>query len=263
NALMYHNALLKGLGAAPLDADELEKSLIEVAPKITPYAGSSWQALDAARNDNKKVLFEGAQGIMLDVDHGTYPFVTSSNTVAANAASGTGARQAGTVLGITKAYTTRVGSGPFPTELNDDIGETLGQRGHEFGTTTGRKRRCGWFDAVQVRQAVKTGGLDHLVLTKLDVMDTLEEVKICIAYEARGKRYDYLPAASDLQAEVRPVYETMPGWQASIKGVRRFEDLPAMAVKYVRRLEELTGATAAAISTSPEREDTILVKKLF
>ncbi len=263
SALMYHNALLKGLGAAPLDASALVKSLADIAPQITPYAGSCWQALDRARNDNKKILFEGAQGIMLDVDHGTYPFVTSSNTVAANAATGTGTSKPGTVLGITKAYTTRVGSGPFPTELDDDIGETLGQRGHEFGTTTGRKRRCGWFDAVQVRQAVKTGGLDHLVLTKLDVMDTLEEIKICVAYEARGKKYGYLPASADLQAEVKPVYETVPGWKTSIQGARTFKDLPNNAVKYIRRIEELTGATTAAISTSPERDDTILVKNLF
>jgi adenylosuccinate synthase len=265
NMMMYHNALLKGLGAKPVDIDAIEKSLKEIAPQITPHVGSSWQALDKAQQQKKKILFEGAQGIMLDVDHGTYPFVTSSNTVAASAAIGTGigADQVGYVTGITKAYTTRVGSGPFPTELTDDIGELLGQRGHEFGTTTGRKRRCGWFDAVQVRQSVKTSGIHGIVLTKIDVMDTLKEVKICVAYECRGKRYDYLPASADLQAEVKPVYETMPGWQSSLQGIRKFEDLPPNAVKYIRRLEALIGAPAAAISTSPQREDTILVKDLF
>jgi adenylosuccinate synthase len=265
NMMMYHNALLKGLGAQPIDIAAIEKSLVEIAPQITPHVSSSWQALDQAQQQKKKILFEGAQGIMLDVDHGTYPFVTSSNTVAAAAAIGTGigADQVGYVTGITKAYTTRVGSGPFPTELTDDIGETLGQRGHEFGTTTGRKRRCGWFDAVQVRQSVKTSGIHGIVLTKIDVMDTLKEIKICVAYECRGKRYDYLPASADLQAEVKPVYETMPGWQSSLQGVRKFEDLPPNAVKYIRRIEALIGAPAAAISTSPQREDTILVKDLF
>jgi len=265
NMMMYHNALLKGLGAQPIDIGAIEKSLVQIAPQIMPHVSSSWQALDKAQQQKKKILFEGAQGIMLDVDHGTYPFVTSSNTVAAAAAIGTGigADQVGYVAGITKAYTTRVGSGPFPTELTDDIGETLGQRGHEFGTTTGRKRRCGWFDAVQVRQSVKTSGIHGIVLTKIDVMDTLKEIKICVAYECRGKRYDYLPASADLQAEVRPVYETMPGWQSSLQGVRKFEDLPPNAVKYIRRIEALIGAPAAAISTSPQREDTILVKDLF
>jgi len=265
NMMMYHNALLKGLGAQPIDIGAIEKSLVQIAPQIMPHVSSSWQALDKAQQQKKKILFEGAQGIMLDVDHGTYPFVTSSNTVAAAAAIGTGigADQVGYVAGITKAYTTRVGSGPFPTELTDDIGETLGQRGHEFGTTTGRKRRCGWFDAVQVRQSVKTSGIHGIVLTKIDVMDTLKEIKICVAYECRGKRYDYLPASADLQAEVRPVYETMSGWQSSLQGVRKFEDLPPNAVKYIRRIEALIGAPAAAISTSPQREDTILVKDLF
>jgi len=265
NMLMYHNALLKGLGAQPLDVNTLAKSLEEIAPQITPYISSSWQALDKAQQGKKKILFEGAQGIMLDVDHGTYPFVTSSNTVAAAAAIGTGigADQVGYVAGITKAYTTRVGSGPFPTELSDSIGDTLGERGHEFGTTTGRKRRCGWFDAVQVRQSVKTSGIHGIVLTKIDVMDTLKEIKICVAYECRGKRYEYLPASADLQAEVKPIYETMPGWESSLQGIRKFEDLPPNAVKYIRRLETLIGAPAAAISTSPQREDTILVKDLF
>lgn len=263
--MMYHNALLKGLGAGPVDSESCAKALEEIAPKVLPFVGSSWRALDQAKNDNKKVLFEGAQGIMLDIDHGTYPFVTSSNTAASNAAtgSGIGADQIGYVLGITKAYTTRVGAGPFPTELTDSVGETLGQRGHEFGTTTGRKRRCGWFDAVQVRQAVKTGGIHGIALTKLDVMDTLDKIKICVGYEARGKKYDYLPASDDLQAEVKPVYETMPGWKTPLEGKRRLEDLPENAVKYVRRLEALLGVPAVAISTSPQREDTILVKDLL
>jgi len=230
-----------------------------------PFAGSCWQALDQAKNNDRKILFEGAQGIMLDVDHGTYPFVTSSNTVAAQAAigSGSGADRIGYVLGITKAYTTRVGSGPFPTELTDDIGETLSQRGHEFGTTTGRKRRCGWFDAAQVRQAVKISGIHGIALTKLDVMDTLKEIRICIGYECRGKKYDYLPASADLQAEVKPVYETLPGWQTPLQGARKLSDLPKNAVKYVHRINELIGVPAAVISTSPEREDTILVKDPF
>ena len=265
NMMMYHNALLKGLGAQPVDINATAKALEEIAPQILPHVGSSWQALDKAQQAKKKILFEGAQGIMLDVDHGTYPFVTSSNTVAASAAIGTGigADQVGYVAGITKAYTTRVGSGPFPTELSDEIGETLGTRGHEFGTTTGRKRRCGWFDAVQVRQSVKTSGIHGIVLTKIDVMDTLKEIKICVAYECRGKKYDYLPASADLQAEVKPIYETMPGWESSLQGIRKFGDLPENAVKYIRRLEKLIGAPAAAISTSPQREDTILVKDLF
>jgi adenylosuccinate synthase len=265
NMLMHHNAVLKGLGAETLDAEGFVISLKEIAPQILPFVGSSWQALDKAKSNNKKILFEGAQGVMLDVDHGTYPFVTSSNTVAAQAAIGTGvgADRIGYVLGITKAYTTRVGSGPFPTELTDATGETLGQRGHEFGTTTGRKRRCGWFDAAQVRQVIRVSGIHGIALTKLDVMDTLEEIKICIGYECRGKKYDYLPASADLQAEVKPIYETMPGWQKTLQGVRKFGDLPENAVKYVRRLEALVGVPAAVISTSPEREDTILVKDPF
>jgi adenylosuccinate synthase len=265
NMLMHHNAILKGLGAPTLAAEEFVAALKEIAPQILPFAGSCWQALDKAKSSGKKILFEGAQGVMLDIDHGTYPFVTSSNTIAAQAAigSGVGADQVGYVLGITKAYTTRVGSGPFPTELTDAIGETLGQRGHEFGTTTGRKRRCGWFDAAQVRQVVKVGGIHGIALTKLDVMDTLAEIKICIGYECRGRKYDYLPASSDLQAEVKPLYENMPGWRQPLQGVRKLSDLPENAVKYVRRLETLIGVPAAVISTSPEREDTILVKDPF
>ncbi len=261
----YHNALHRGLGAPPIATEEFVLSLQELSPRILPFAGSCWRALDEAQKEGKTILFEGAQGVMLDVDHGTYPFVTSSNTVAAQAAigAGVGIGQIGYVLGITKAYTTRVGAGPFPTELTNAASDTLGQRGHEFGTTTGRKRRCGWFDAVQVRQAVKIGGIHGIALTKLDVMDTLAEVKICVGYEARGKQYDYLPASSDLQAEVKPVYETLPGWQTSLHGVRQLKDLPENAMKYVRRLETLIGVPAAVISTSPEREDTILIQDPF
>ncbi len=265
NMLMHHNALLRGLGAEPADARALVAQIQDVAKIIAPFAGSCWQRLDRARAEGQKIVFEGAQGVMLDVDHGTYPFVTSSNTVAAQAATGTGVGpdQVGYVLGITKAYTTRVGSGPFPTELEDAVGETLGARGHEFGTTTGRKRRCGWFDAAQVKQAIKTSGIHGFALMKLDVMDTLKEIKICIGYEARGKKYDYLPASSDLQAEVKPIYETMPGWNTPIAGVRSFDQLPENAVKYIRRLEQLLGIPAAVISTSPEREDTIRIVELF
>lgn len=263
--LTHHNALFVALGAPLLQADELVASLKEIATFILPFAGSCWQAMDKAHTNGKKILFEGAQGMMLDVDHGTYPFVTSSNIVAAQAAigSGTGADRIGYVLGITKAYTTRVGSGPFPTELHDAVGDTLGKIGHEFGTTTGRKRRCGWFDAVQVRQAVKIGGIHGIALTKLDVMDTLDEIKICIGYECRGKKYDYLPASQDLQADITPVYETIPGWKTPLQGVQKFDALPENAVKYIRRLEALIDVPAAVISTSPEREDTILVKDLF
>jgi adenylosuccinate synthase len=265
NIIGHHNALRRGLGAVEVEIAEFAAMLENLAPMILPFVGSCWQVLDAARKAKKKVLFEGAQGIMLDVNHGTYPFVTSSNTVAAMAAigSGIGAGQIGYVLGITKAYTTRVGSGPFPTELEDGVGDVLSERGHEFGTTTGRKRRCGWFDAVQVRQAVKVSGIDGIALTKLDVMDTLPEVKICIGYECRGQRYDYLPASMDLQAEVKPIYETMAGWQTSLRGVRRLSDLPANAIKYIHRIEELIETSADVISTSPEREDTILVKDPF
>ncbi len=264
-AMSYHAALLQSLGAPPLDLASAIQSLKEVAKKLTPYIGSSWQTLDQAKNDNKKILFEGAQGVMLDLDHGTYPFVTSSNTVTAQASIGTGVgpEQIGHVLGITKAYTTRVAAGPFPTELTDEIGEELGRRGHEFGTTTGRKRRCGWFDAAQMRQSIKISGIHSIALTKLDVMDTLKEIKICVGYECRGKRYDYMPASTDLQAELTPIYETLPGWQQSLQGVRKFKDLPENAVKYIRRIEELLGIPAAVVSTSPEREDTILVQDPF
>lgn len=261
----YHNAALRGLGAEELKVDDYIPLLNELAAKLLPFIGPCWKVLDEAKQAGKTILFEGAQGVMLDVDHGTYPFVTSSNTSAAQAALGTGVGpdQLGFVLGITKAYTTRVGSGPFPTELFDADGETLGARGHEFGTTTGRKRRCGWFDAVQVRQAVKVAGIQGIALMKLDVMDTLAEIKICTSYKADGKTYDYIPASQDLQAKLEPVYETMAGWQTELAGVRKFEDLPENARAYIRRLEELIGVPAAVISTSPQREDTIRMIDLF
>lgn len=265
NLLVHHNALLKGLGAETIDPDWLYNELMEIAPKILPYAAPVWKVLDEARHQNKKILFEGAQGLMLDVDHGTYPFVTSSNTVAGNAASGSGVgpKTVGYVLGITKAYTTRVGTGPFPTEQINEVGETLGRRGHEFGTTTGRKRRCGWFDAVMVRQAIKVGGIDGLALTKLDVLDGLDEIKICVGYELDGKKLDYYPASQTAQANVKPVYETMPGWSESTRGARSWVDLPPAAIKYVKRLEELVESTVTLLSTSPERDDTILVGDPF
>ena len=264
-ALMFHNALRKGLGVAEVNKDNLLKQLHDIAPKITPFIGSSWRTLDTAINDNKKILFEGAQGIMLDIDHGTYPFVTSSNIVAGQAAagSGLGMQHINKTLGITKAYTTRVGAGPFPTELGDEIGQKLGERGHEFGTTTGRKRRCGWFDAVQVRQAVKTGGITDLVITKLDVLDGFSEIKICTGYEADGKTYDYLPAATDIQAELKPVYETVSGWEGTTMGCQSFDDLPQGAKAYLDRLSDLVGCPISVVSTSPERSDTIKVTAPF
>ncbi|MCB9990812.1 MAG: adenylosuccinate synthase [Rhodospirillales bacterium] len=265
NLLMHHNALLAGLGADLFETEQVYDSLMQVSGSVLQYAGPVWKRLDEARLNGEKVLFEGAQGVMLDVDHGTYPFVTSSNTVAAQAAtgSGVGPRSVGYVLGITKAYTTRVGSGPFPTEQQNDIGEFLGQKGHEFGTTTGRKRRCGWFDAVMVRQAVKTSGIDGIALTKLDVLDGLDEIKICIGYKLDGVQVDYLPSSQRAQAEAVPVYETVEGWKDSTFGARSWADLPASAVKYVRHIEELIGAPVALLSTSPERDDTILMKDPF
>lgn len=263
--LIHHNALLKGLDADIFDLNNIYDSLMQVQGTLLQYAGPVWQRLDAANNNGEKILFEGAQGSMLDVDHGTYPYVTSSNTVAAQAAtgSGVGPRSVGYVLGITKAYTTRVGSGPFPTEQINEIGETLGRVGHEFGTTTGRKRRCGWFDAALVRQSVKISGIDGIALTKLDVLDGFPEIRICIGYDLDGRRLDYLPAAAPDQAAVTPVYETVEGWSASTRGARSWADLPAAAVKYVRRVEELIGAPVALLSTSPERDDTILVRDPF
>jgi adenylosuccinate synthase len=261
----HHNALLAGLGAPTWEADRLIADLAAIAPQVLPYADRVWSRLDEARRAGKRILFEGAQGAMLDVDHGTYPYVTSSNTVAGQAWAGAGfpLTSATYVLGITKAYTTRVGSGPFPSELTDAIGERLGARGREFGTVTARKRRCGWFDAALVRQAVKVGGIDGIALTKIDVLDGLDELRICTGYEIAGRHYDHLPALSALQARAQPVYETLAGWQDSTQGARSWADLPATCIKYVRRLEELIEAPVALLSTSPERDDTILVKDPF
>jgi adenylosuccinate synthase len=263
--LLHHNTLLKGLGAETFEKQALLDRLLALAPKILPFVEPVWERLAAARQAGKKILFEGAQAVMLDVDHGTYPFVTSSNTVAATAASGsgTGPNAVGFVLGIAKAYTTRVGAGPFPTELFDDTGRLLGERGHEFGTVTGRPRRCGWFDAAMVRQAVKVGGIQGLALTKLDVLDGLEDLKICTGYDIGGERFRHLPAAQGKQAAARPIYETIEGWRDSTRGARSWADLPAQAIKYVRRIEELVEAPVTLLSTSPERDDTILVRDPF
>ena len=263
--LLHHNALLRGLGEPEIDRQVLLAQLREIAPRVLPYAGPVWRLLDDLRARGKRILFEGAQGAMLDVDHGTYPFVTSSNTVAGQAASGSGMAPSavGFVLGITKAYTTRVGTGPFPTELNDAVGEMLGERGREFGVVTGRKRRCGWFDAVAVRQAIKTGGIKGIALTKLDVLDGLGEVEICTAYRRGSETFDYVPSGMTTQAELEPVYETAAGWRESTRGARSWADLPATAIKYIRRLEELIGAPVAMLSTSPERDDTVLVRDPF
>jgi adenylosuccinate synthase len=263
--LTHHNALRKGLGAEPLDGTALLEQLREVAERFAPYVAPVWQILDEARRTGKRILFEGAQGAMLDVEHGTYPYVTSSNTVSGQAAAGSGMGPGAVayVLGITKAYTTRVGSGPFPTELHDAVGERLGQRGNEFGTVTGRRRRCGWFDAVMVRQALKVGGVDGIVLTKLDVLDDMDELKVCVGYDLDGRRIDHFPSGMAAQARVRPVYETLDGWRDSTKGARSWADLPASAVKYVRRIEELIEAPVAILSTGPDREETILVHDPF
>ena len=263
--LLHHNALLRGLGAEEVDGRALLDALREVAPRLLPFATNVWQRLDAARRHGHRILFEGAQGMMLDVDHGTYPYVTSSNTVAGQAATGAGIGlgAVGYVLGITKAYTTRVGGGPFPTELSDEVGRTLGERGREFGTVTGRRRRCGWFDAVLVRQAVKVGGIDGIALTKLDVLDGLPSLKVATGYRIAGRAYDHLPAAPGLQAAAEPVYETLEGWSESTRGARSWAQLPATAIKYIRRIEELIEAPVALLSTSPERDDTILVRDPF
>ncbi len=263
--LLHHNAILRGLGSPEVARDEVMAKLLDVAPAVLPYADRVWQSLDVARRRGDRILFEGAQGAMLDVDHGTYPFVTSSNTVAGQAAAGagTGIAAIGYVLGITKAYTTRVGQGPFPSELHDETGELLGERGREFGTVTGRRRRCGWFDAVLVRQAVKIGGINGIALTKLDVLDGLAELNVCVGYRIDGTQYNHLPALPSLQARAEPVYETLDGWTASTRGARSWADLPATAVKYIRRIEELIEAPVALLSTSPEREDTILVRDPF
>ena len=263
--LVHHNALLRGFGQEEIDRNELLDMLKELAPKILPYAASVWRELDEARRSGKRILFEGAQGIMLDVDHGTYPFVTSSNTVSGAAAAGTGLgpKSLDYILGITKAYTTRVGSGPFPTELTDEIGKLLGERGREFGVVTGRQRRCGWFDAVMVRQAVKLSGMDGIALTKLDVLDGLDEIKVCVGYKINGQDHDFLPAGAAVQAAAEPVYETLEGWSESTQGARSWAELPATTIKYVRRIEELIEAPVTLLSTSPERDDTIMVRDPF
>ena len=265
NLLTHHNALRRGFGQGDYDADALLAMLRDVAPKITPFVRPVWRELDAARKAGRRILFEGAQGVLLDVDHGTYPFVTSSNTVAGNAATGAGLgpRAVEYVLGIVKAYTTRVGEGPFPTELTDDVGQRLGERGHEFGTVTGRQRRCGWFDAALVRQSLKIAGVDGIALTKLDVLDGFEKIKVCVGYRVDGVEYDYLPAGMDAQAAAEPVYEEMDGWDGSTENARSWADLPAEAVKYVRRVEELIETPVALVSTSPERDDVILMKDPF
>ncbi|WP_421860262.1 adenylosuccinate synthase [Oceanicaulis sp.] len=263
--LHHHNALRRGMGVKEADEDALVAELLDIAPKILPYADPVWRTLDRAIADDKKILFEGAQGAFLDVDHGTYPYVTSSNTVAgqASAGSGVGPGKVGYVLGIVKAYTTRVGEGPFPTELTDEIGQKIGERGHEFGTVTSRQRRCGWFDAVLVRQSCKINGINGVALTKLDVLDGFDELKVCIGYKFNGEMYDRLPAGTGAQAGVEPVYETFEGWDGSTAGARSWADLPAQAVKYVRRIEELIETPVALLSTSPERDDTILMQDPF
>lgn len=263
--LTHHNALRAGLGLEPIDPAGLKAQLLEVAPKILPYAKPVWKVLTEARRAGKRILFEGAQGSLLDVDFGTYPYVTSSNTLAGMAATGTGLGPTAVdfVLGIVKAYTTRVGEGPFPTELFDVDGERLGERGHEFGTVTGRKRRCGWFDAVLVRQTCATSGVSGIALTKLDVLDGFKTLRICTGYDLDGEKLDYLPTAANLQARVTPIYEEMEGWTQSTAGARSWADLPGAAIKYVRRIEELIQCPVALLSTSPERDDTILVTDPF
>jgi adenylosuccinate synthase len=263
--LAHHNALRRGLGLAEVSVETVRDQLVSVAPRVLPYADSVWSLLDQKRREGKRILFEGAQGALLDIDHGTYPFVTSSNTVAAQAATGSGLGPGaiGYVLGICKAYTTRVGEGPFPTEQINEIGRLIGQRGREFGTVTGRPRRCGWFDAVLVRQTVRTSGINGLALTKLDILDGLTELKVCVAYRLDGREIDYLPASEHAQARVEPVYETVEGWQAETARARSWAELPAQAIKYVRRVEELVGCPVALLSTSPEREDTILMRNPF
>jgi adenylosuccinate synthase len=261
----HHDALRLGLGLPPVDGPGLIAELLAVAPKVLPFARPVWRTLDQCARRGDRILFEGAQGALLDIDHGTYPYVTSSNTVAGQAAagSGLGPRQVGYVLGITKAYTTRVGEGPFPTELNDATGQRLGERGHEFGTVTGRPRRCGWFDAVLVRQSIAVNGIDGIALTKLDVLDGFETLKICIGYRIGERSFDYLPAGLKDQAAVVPIYEDIEGWSESTRGARSWRDMPANAIKYVRRIEELTGAPVALLGTSPERDDTILMRDPF
>ncbi len=263
--LAHHNALRRGLRLPEIEAQAIYDELAGVAPKVLPYVTTVFDLLDDVRRAGKRILFEGAQGTLLDIDHGTYPFVTSSNTVAGQAAigSGMGPGAVNYVLGITKAYTTRVGGGPFPTELEDENGQIMGDRGREFGTVTGRRRRCGWFDAVLVRQAVKTNGIDGIALTKLDILDVFKEIKVCVGYELDGKQIDIFPANQDAQQRIRPIYETIEGWNSTTMGARSWGELPAQAIKYVRRIEELIGCPVALLSTSPERDDTILVRNPF
>ncbi|MDT8343409.1 MAG: adenylosuccinate synthase, partial [Thermohalobaculum sp.] len=263
--MAHHEPLRRGLGAEPVDREELKARLMQVAPRILPFAAPVWQVLAGKRREGRRILFEGAQGALLDIDFGTYPFVTSSNTLAGMAAVGTGLgpNAIDFVLGIVKAYTTRVGSGPFPTELTDAVGQRLGERGREFGTVTGRQRRCGWFDAALVRQTCLTSGVSGIALTKLDVLDGLDELKICTGYRLDGQVVGHLPTASEQQIRCEPIYETLPGWQESTQGARRWLDLPAEAIKYVKRVEELIDCPVALLSTSPERDDTILVTDPF
>ncbi|MBY0610697.1 MAG: adenylosuccinate synthase [Beijerinckiaceae bacterium] len=263
--LAHHNALRRGLGIEEVDGRALLAELEAIAPRIVPFVDTVWSLLDDIRRSGKRMLFEGAQGALLDVDHGTYPYVTSSNTVAGQAASGSGLGPGaiGYVLGIAKAYTTRVGEGPFPTELTDETGKLIGERGHEFGTVTGRARRCGWFDAVLVRQTVRTSGINGIALTKLDILDGFKEIKVCVGYRVNGREIDHLPAGEAAQAQIEPIYETIEGWDGTTVNARSWADLPAQAIKYVRRVEELIGAPVAVLSTSPERDDTILMHNPF
>ena len=265
NILIHHNAIRKGLGKKIFEKNELKKDLLKIAPEILKFSQPVWLKIDEFKKKNKKILFEGAQGILLDVDHGTYPFVTSSNTVASSAATGTGCgpNTINYVLGITKSYTTRVGEGPFPTELTSSIGKHLGTKGKEFGTVTSRKRRCGWFDGVLVRQTIKVSGINGIALTKLDVLDELEEIKMCIQYELDGKKIDHLPSASEDQLKVKPIYKVFEGWKSSTKGIKNIDELPENAKKYIYAIEDFIGAKISSISTSPEREDTILLENPF
>ena len=263
--LLHHNAIRKGLGKKIFEKKQLKEDLLKIAPEILKFSQPVWLKIDQFKKLKKRILFEGAQGVLLDVDHGTYPFVTSSNTVASNAATGTGCgpNSINYVLGITKAYTTRVGEGPFPTELVDQVGELLGNRGKEFGTVTSRKRRCGWFDGVLVRQTIKISGIDGIALTKLDVLDELDEIKICVEYELDGRKIDYLPAAVEDQLKIKPIYKSFTGWKSSTKGIKNINDLPEKAKKYIFAIEDFIGAKISSISTSPERDDTILVENPF
>tara|TARA_Y100001935_G_C17297414_1_gene506999 strand:- start:100 stop:1395 length:1296 start_codon:yes stop_codon:yes gene_type:complete len=265
SVLLHHNAIRKGLGKKIFKKEKLKKDLLQIAPKILKFSQPVWLKIDEFKNQKKKILFEGAQGILLDVDHGTYPFVTSSNTVASSAATGTGCgtNSINYVLGITKAYTTRVGEGPFPTELKDNIGKLLGTRGKEFGTVTSRKRRCGWFDGVLVRQTIKISGIDGIALTKLDVLDELDEIKMCIQYDLDGKKIDYLPAAVEDQLKIKPIYKTFAGWKKKTNGIKNLEQLPENAKNYINAIEDFIGTKVSSISTSPERDDTILIENPF